>query len=100
MKYQFIFAALLLSSLTAQAGDEENSVILVSEQESGPQPHESHFRKAFNPRQGEGLYTRPDGTCIFRTVFDNGYTHVTIDGKGTLFAQKNDVVEDVQVPCP
>ena len=41
-----------------------------------------------------------DGTCIFRTVYDDGYTHVTIDAKGTLFAQKNDVVEDVEVPCP
>lgn len=101
MKYQLALAALLLTSLNAQADDEENTVTLASHQHTDvPRPHESHFRQAHYPRQGQGLYSRPDGTCIIRTVYDNGHTHVTIDAKGTLLAQKNDVVEDVQVPCP
>lgn len=47
-----------------------------------------------------GLFSLPDGSCIQRTVFDHGYTNVTINAQGTLAAMKNDVVEDVAVNCP
>ena len=67
---------------------------------SSQRHNEINLIRKSNPKQGEGLFMKRDGTCIFRTVYDDGYTHVTIDAKGTLFAQKNDVVEDVEVPCP
>lgn len=47
-----------------------------------------------------GLFSLPDGSCIQRTVFDHGYTNVTINAQGILAAMKNDVVEDVAVNCP
>lgn len=48
----------------------------------------------------DGTYSLPDGSCVRLTVFDQGYTHVTIDAKGTLHPMKNNIIETVSVDCP
>ena len=100
MKKPILLLALATCTLSGFAASDNNTVTLANAKMQQVAGNSSHLPKAVNPHQGQGLFSKRDGTCIHRTVYDNGYTFVTIDAKGTLMAQKNDVVEDIQVPCP
>jgi len=68
--------------------------VTFAEIEKDPVPHSG------SAAESDEILTHRDGYCIRRVIYDNGFTRVTIDALGTLQPMKNNIVEDVEVPCP
>lgn len=106
---KFRIAAVALISLSAMAQTCMAQTRQADQHEVNPygQEHASSRNDGHGPINmtayqdaRNGVFSLDNGTCIKRTVYDNGYTYVTIDAQGTLAPIKNDVVENVAIACP